>query len=187
MPTNPWVSPANNTSWSSGAAGTTLATAATLAISPSTTTAPDYTLAGGVLYPGMVIRFTAAGIWTCGSTATNATFALMYGGTGGTVLATSGAVAMLASQTHVSWYINAILSCRSAGSSGTVWTTGQASGIVAAAPMSDSRMDSAVFGTPAVATINTTTASALVLNGTLSQITGSPTITCEQWLIELIG
>jgi hypothetical protein len=53
--------------------------------------------------------------------------------------------------------------------------------------MSDSRMDSAVFGTPAVATINTTTASALVLNGTLSQITGSPTITCEQWLIELIG
>jgi hypothetical protein len=27
---------------------------------------------------------------------------------------------MLASQTHVSWYINAILSCRSAGSSGTV-------------------------------------------------------------------
>src|SRR5579859_2762619 len=117
MPNNPWVAPANVNAWSSGAAGTTLSTAATLAISPSSSTAPDYSLPGGVLYPGMVIRVTASGIWTCGSTATNATFALMYGGTGGTTLATSGALAMLVSQTHVSWYLNAIVTCRTAGTS----------------------------------------------------------------------
>jgi hypothetical protein len=187
MPTNPWVAPANVNSWSSGAAGTTLSTAATLAISPSSTTAPDYTLPGGVLYPGMVIRFTASGIFTCGSTATNATFALMYGGTGGTTLATTGAIAMLVSSTNVQWELQAIATCRAAGSSGTIWTSGFVKGIVAISPQSTNRMESSVFGTPAVATVNTTSSNALVLNGTLSQVTGSPTITCEQWVVELIG
>ena len=187
MPTQQWVAPANAEAGSSGVAGTPLATAATLAISPSSTTAPDYTLPGGTLYPGMMLRITAAGIWTCGSTATNATFALMYGGTGGTTLCTTGALAMLTSQTSVAWSLSALISCRSIGSSGTLWTQGFVTGITAVAPATVSRMDSSVFGTPAVATVITTTANAIVLNGTLSQVTGSPTITLEQWLIEQVG
>jgi hypothetical protein len=142
-----------------------------------------------MLYPGMAIRFTANGIFTCGSTATNATFALMWGGTGGTVLATTGAIAMLVSSTTLAWELQALLTCRSIGTSGTVWTQGFVKGIVASVPQSTSRMDSSVFGTPAVATVNTTGAvsTALVLNGTLSQVTGAPTITCQQFLVELIG
>lgn len=187
MPTNPYVAPGNNTSWSAGAAGTPLATAATLAISPSTSTAPDFVLNGGTLYPGQWIKFYANGIFTCGSTATNATFALMYAGTGGTTLATSGPIAMLINSTTLSWELFGMLTCRSAGSSGTVWTQGYVAGIVASVPQSVNRLDSSVFGTPAVATVNTTTSNALVLNGTLSQAVGSPTITVEQWAVEIAG
>ncbi len=187
MPTNPWNAPANVNSWSSGAAGTVLATAATLAISPSSTTAPDYTLPGGVAYAGMWIRITANGIFTCGSTATNATFALMYGGTAGVVLATSGPIAMLVSSTTLSWELQCFIQCRLSGTAGTAWTQGFVKGIVASVPQSTNRMDSSVFGTPATAAFNTVTGGAIVLNGTLSQVVGSPTITCQQWLIELIG
>jgi hypothetical protein len=188
MPQQNWVAPVNVNDYSSGAAGTTLATAATLAISPSTaTTTPDYVLPGGVAYVGMMLEIEAAGIWTCGATATNATFALMVGGTAGTVLCTTGALAMLASQTTVSWSLRALVTFRNVGTVGKVWTQGFVTGITAVAPSTVSRMDSGVFGTPAVVTWNTTAAQAIVLNGTLSQVTNSPTITCEQWLIKQVG
>jgi len=184
MPSQGWISPLNLSPASTGVAGTTLATAATLAISPTSSTAPDYILPAEWLTQGGILRFTANGIFTCGSTATNATFALMYGGTGGVVLATTGPLAMLVNSTTLSWELEALLTCRASGTSGTAWTQGNVSGIVASVSQSTSRMDSSVFGTPAVATIDTTAAKALVLNGTLSQITGSPTIICHQWLIE---
>ena len=183
MPTSAWMAPVNNTAAQAGSAGVAMVAAATLAISPTGTANPDYVLNGGVAYPGMPIRFTASGIFTLSSTACNATFALKYGGTGGVTLATTTALAMLVSVGPVSWTLNALTTIRSTGTAGTAWTTGQVSGIVATAPMSDNRMDSSVYGTPAVAAFNTVAGGALVLNCTLSAST-SVTITCEQFLVE---
>lgn len=184
MPSQQWVAPANAEQASTGVAGTPLNTAATATISPTGSTAPDFILPAGTLYPGMVIRCTAQGIWSNGISATNLTLAIAYGAV---TLCTTGAVAMLVSQSNVGWNLSALITCRAIGSSGTVWTQGFVTGITAAAPSTVSRMDSAVFGTPALATIDTTTASKIVLNATLSQALNSPSITCEQWLIELVG
>src|SRR5665213_2082259 len=124
MPQQNWVAPLNTSDVSTGAAGSILSVTGVGAISPSSTTAPDYSFPGGVAYVGMVLRITAQGIWTCGSTATNATFALMVGGTGGTTLCTTGPVAMLTSQTAVAWNLSVLVSFRTVGTAGKVWAQG---------------------------------------------------------------
>jgi hypothetical protein len=60
------------------------------------------------------------------------------------------------------------------------------SGIVAAVPQSTSRIDSNAFGTSAVTTVDTTASSVIALQCIISAST-SVSITCEQFLVELIG
>jgi hypothetical protein len=182
MPTNPWVAPGNNTSSQLGVAGTAIVAASTATLSPSSATAPDFILPGGTLYVGMGIRITANGIMSLAGTANNLTFNILYGAT---VTGTTGALAQIVSVSP-SWELDALITCRSIGTSGTVWTQGKICGIVAAAPQSVSRIDSNVFGTQAVTTIDTTTSSKIALQVILSAST-SVSITCEQFLVELIG
>ena len=182
MPTNPWVAPANNTSSQLGVAGTAVTAASTVTLSPSSATAPGYILPGGTLYVGMAIRITASGIMSLSSTTNNLTFNTLYGTT---VTGSTGALAQIVS-TAPSWFLVALITCRSIGTSGTLWTGGNISGITAAAPQSTSRIDSNAFGTPALTTVDTTASSTIALQCILSAST-SVSVTCEQFLVELIG
>lgn len=182
MPTNPWVAPANNTSSQLGVAGTAIVAASTATLSPASATAPGYILPGGTLYAGMAIRITANGIMSLSSTVNNLTFNTLYGTT---VTGSTGALAQIISVT-TSWELEALITCRSIGTSGTLWTQGNVSGIVAAVPQSTSRIDSNAFGTSAVTTVDTTASSTIALQVILSAST-SVSITCEQFLVELIG
>jgi hypothetical protein len=76
---------------------------------------------------GKKIKIRLFGRITTAATPGNGTFDI-YWGTGadanGTILASSGTVALSASQTNVSWQAEIYVHCRSIGSSGTLFVTG---------------------------------------------------------------
>lgn len=78
---------------------------------------------------GKKVRYRLFGRMTTGLTPGNLTLALLYG-TGadanGIVLASSGALALIASQTNLSWMAEFFVHCRSTGNVGTLFVTGHA-------------------------------------------------------------
>jgi hypothetical protein len=76
---------------------------------------------------GRKLRIRAFGKITTGATPGNLTMALLWG-TGadanGTSVLASAAVALIASQTNISWAFEAYLHCRALGSSGSLFGTG---------------------------------------------------------------
>lgn len=78
---------------------------------------------------GKKLRIRAFGRITTGITPGNLTLGILYG-TGadanGVVLASSAAIALIASQTNLSWQMEAFIHCRSIGATGTLFATGTA-------------------------------------------------------------
>lgn len=157
--------------------------ASTAALVDITPAGNSYSIPAGSLSGGSTYRLTAYGRATVGTTATNITLGVYYGGTGGTLLASTGAVAMTVSTTNVPWRLEYIFTVRTLGTSGTVFGNGFAnlpgSGVAAwgaAIPIPNTAN--------AAVTVDTTTAKAISIGATLSQITGAPTITCDHLYLE---
>lgn len=94
-------------------------------------TASQFPTLGGQYWarPGKKIQIRLFGQITTGTTPGNGTFDIYYG-TGadanGTILASSGTLALSASQTNLSWTLEVVVSCRTTGSAGTLFCTGRA-------------------------------------------------------------
>jgi hypothetical protein len=197
MPYQVWESLLNPGAPWQTASGTALASAATATLSPEG--------AGGTgadpqifsFYQGFVVRVKARGIYTNGSTATNATFALYASATGtalsgGTSLATTGALALPTSVTNLLWELEALIQCRAMAqgtSTATLYTHG-ALRLQLATP-SGTTGNEQVWPMPATAgptaaDVDTTITHTVGLVGTLSQATGSPSITCTNFLLEAV-
>jgi hypothetical protein len=149
-------------------------------------------------WQGMVLRIRARGVYTNGVTATNATFAVQTSLTGtllsgGAILATTGALALPTSVTGFWWRLQAEVQVRAIASlSGTptMYTHGElriqtatasgATGNVQVWPMP------ATAG-PTAANVDTTVAHTLGLTCNLSQVTGSPSVTCTQAVYEIVS
>jgi hypothetical protein len=143
-------------------------------------------------WQGQFIRIEAQGVYTNGSTATTATFAVCAAATGAalstSVLATTGvAVVLTTSVTGLYWELTARIQCRAiaAGTAtATLYTQGRvliqtsAAGATAVWPLP------AASG-PTAANIDTTIAHTLGLVGTMSQVTGGPSITCTAYTAEI--
>lgn len=180
-----WVSLLNwpgTHSVASGSASTSTASPGTI-ISPS----PDYSQNANTLEPGSMLQIVAYGQAHTGGTTANATFALYWGGTGGTQLLLSAATqigAATATQT-VPWQYQATLQVRTIGASGTVFPYGMIEMGNAAAPTATSSSFSSVFplSAPAAVTVDTTSTKALVLSAWVSTATGSPSVTCDVFQI----
>jgi len=190
-----WFAPLNGgTPWQT-ASGTALSTAATATISPE--------IAGGTggdpqvfsFYEGLVIGYKARGVYTVGSTATNGTFALYASVTGtaasgGTSLATTGAFALPTSVTNLYWFLEGEIQCRQmAQGTGTptLYTHGHMTIQTAAYESTLTNSNSQILPMPATngptaADVDTTITHTIALVGTLSQATGSPSVTCTQFL-----
>jgi len=107
------------------------------AISPLSTAVALYTpsffpVLGGQYFarPGKKLRIRLFGRCTSVLTPGNVSFAVYYGtgaSANGVLLASSGAVAWSASQTNMSFMVEVIVTCRSIGSTGTLFCTGKAS------------------------------------------------------------
>lgn len=175
MPSQSWVALTPNLPVADGATLTN--SAALTAVSPT----PDITVPANFLNAGSRLRVTARGRWTQ-ATATNLTLALYWGGTGGTLItgSSTGALA-LAAGTNLTWEYRCDLSIRTAGASGTVMGTGHLLGITSAAGV-----NLIPSSAPAVTTINTTTANALVMGATASVAT-SWNMTVHEWIIESLA
>lgn len=194
-----WVGPVNaGPPWQT-ASGTTLNTAATATISPElpgTGGDPQVSPLG----QGLLIRGEAFGIYTCGSTATNLTLALWASITGtaaasGTSLATTGAFAMPVSQTNLFWSIRFKLQVRaSAQGTGNASVYTHAYMLIQTAPYESTLTNSnhqivpmPATGGPTAANVDTTIPHTVALVGTLSQATGSPSITCTYFDMDTFG
>jgi hypothetical protein len=152
---------------------------------------PDFSLPANYLYPGRTLKYKLLGRQsTVITTPGTYTWALRYGGVGGTVLATSAALAPdpTAASTAVPWALEFWTVCRSVGSSGSMFTMGRINhsdidDATVATLKAD--LDSDLFPASAAAvTINTTTANALSPCVTPSVTTGS--ITCHIAILEAL-
>jgi hypothetical protein len=79
--------------------------------------------------PGKKIRVRMFGRITTGTTPGNGTFSIYYGSGAdatGTVVASSAAIALIASQTNLSWESEIYVHCRTTGATGTLFGTGKA-------------------------------------------------------------
>jgi hypothetical protein len=149
-------------------------------------------------WQGQFVRIRARGVYTMGSTATNATFILAAAATGtaltgGTTLATTGALALPVSVTGFWWRLTADIQVRAIASgtaTATVFTAGELQ-IQTAAP-SGTTGNVQVWPMPSVsgptaANIDVTIAHTIGLTGTLSQVVGAPSITCTMITHEIVS
>lgn len=91
--------------------------------------ASNFPVLGGQYFarPGKKLRVRLFGRMTTGTTPGNLTLGILYG-TGadanGVVLASSAAVALVASQTNLAWKCEVTVHCRTIGAAGTLFATG---------------------------------------------------------------
>ena len=154
--------------------GTALASSVSLtAISPNSTTNPPFTIAANRLFPGAALRVTAYGRLSTTLTPT-LNLGLYYGGTAGTALGTTGAITMTSGVTNVPWKLEALIVCRSIGTSGTLFTQGTVHGISGTAGVSVVPIPASA---PAAVTVDTTASKTLDLGATWGTSSASNTIT----------
>jgi hypothetical protein len=84
-------------------------------------------LVANYLWAGKAVALTAFGTLTTGATPGNLNIELYYGTTdaGGTLLASSAALTLVANQTTIPWVLTAFLRCRGVGAAGTLFAWGQ--------------------------------------------------------------
>ena len=106
-------------------------TSVTLATTDKAMYAPSNfpVLGGQYWYPGKKARLWATGRITTAATPGNLTIDVYYG-TGadanGTILQSSAAQTLIASQTNIMWEVDLKIHCRTGGSAGTLFCTGRA-------------------------------------------------------------
>jgi hypothetical protein len=192
-----WAAPINGGAPWQTASGTQLATAATATISPESAGGTGNDPQQYSFYQGLVIRGKAYGIYTCGSTATNLTLAVYASASGtaasgGTSLATTGAFAMPVSQTNLFWEAEFEIQCRQLAqgtATPTLYTHGRVLIQTAAYESTLTNSNHQILPMPATngptaADVDTNLTHTIALVGTLSQVTGSPTITCTYFTLD---
>lgn len=142
---------------------------AAVASASETINFPNVTVPANYLQDGRQLEIWAWGRYSSTTGPPTATFRNRWGGVAGTLIATSGAITMVASQTNAIWMTYLRLTVRTNGSTGTVMgigmcvlfnaaapTVGSATGAPGIAPMSQNGITA-----PAVATVDLTADTAL--------------------------
>ncbi|HKZ20295.1 MAG TPA: hypothetical protein VJQ57_09310 [Acidimicrobiia bacterium] len=160
--------------------GSALASSTTLTdISPS----PPIVVPANFLAPGMALRVRAAGRVSTTSTPT-LLLGVYVGGVAGTAICTTGAITTTSGVTNVTWGLEAWVVCRTIGSSGTVLGTGLAHGISGTVGVSTVPLPASA---PATVTWDSTAAKSLTIGAQWGTSSASNTITCHQFIVEVIG
>src|SRR5215471_12110267 len=162
--------------------GTALASSVTLTdISPVN---PTVTLPANFQYPGTAFKLTAFGIFSTTATPT-LLLGFYYGGVAGTALVTSGAITTGSGVTNVPWHMEAYLTVRSVGATGTIkihgWVDlGTSVSAVSHLPMPSTANTGTV-------TIDTTAAKLITVGAQWGTSSASNTVTCHHSYIESLG
>ncbi len=143
---------------------------------------PDFTLPANYMYPGRILRARLSGlISNVVTTPGTITFRARWGGVSGTVLVASAAMAQnTVAQTNDQCDAEFLITCRSSGSSGSLFTSGRAirgnnptAGLVDLIPAS---------GNAVVSALNLAAATALSFTAQFS-VTGN-SLTVNQYTLE---
>jgi hypothetical protein len=146
------------------------------------------------LYPGQLMRFTGAGVYSTTSSPTLA-LALYYGGASATVaaLGSTAAYSTPSGATNQGWYMQAMSRVLTVGSVGTIQTSGFVTGINGALGYGGSISTAANLVAPIPAaqtvsgvTVDTTAAKVITLAAIWGTSSPSNTITCLQWAVEYL-
>lgn len=171
--------------------GTALKESTTLTdISPGANTAGQaLTIPASYLQPGNILRYTAVGIFgTTGKPALK--MGLYYGGVAGTALAETIEVTCPETVTTQSWMLEAITRVSEVGTSGKCFTQGVARGIEAvslATQTASTTMMPETTATGGEATIDTSVAKIITVGAKWGTSNAANTITCYQWLVEILN
>lgn len=126
---------------------------------------------------GRIARLYVAGkLTTAGASPGNWTTTSRWGTTtAGTSIAASAALALQVSQTNISWVVDIMYVCRTKGATGTVIAIGTVAGGTGTTLFTTGPQAGIPASAPAVATIDTTTNSAVLLDTTLGSASDSQT------------
>lgn len=168
-------------------------------ISNSTTetiVCPDFNIPAYYMAPGRTFRLWAFGVNSnVVTTPGTLTMRVRWGGVAGTLLLASAAQGLdTTARTNALWYLQAYITCRTAGATGTFMSGGIFGQInllsSTAANLLPAILGSA--GTPlasgnAAVTVDTTSAKLLSITGQFSVATSPTNLTCQQRIIEVLN
>lgn len=135
---------------------------------------------GGFWYPGKSLRFWCWGRLNTGASASTMTLNMRLDTTGGASLGASAAVSIVVSQTNISFFLKYMVTCRSVGTSGTLFGIGalEANPAVIASTNQPMMLPASA---PTTATIDTTTNHQLVFTAVFSATGHTLTPHLEHW------
>jgi hypothetical protein len=185
MATPTWVTLANANGTSQTTTGTALANSTTITDISSGANSPGqaFQTQPEQLYPGQMLRFTAAGIYSTAGTPT-LLLGVYYGGVAGVALAATAATASASGVANGIWTMSALARVLSTGTAGTIATLGSVLGI--AATSANPVLMPATSATGNTVTIDTSIAKLITVGAQWGTASASNTITCYQWAIEYL-
>jgi hypothetical protein len=174
---NLWVAPLEVTN----ADGTAVANDTT-----ETILAPNVAIPAGFMRDARALRITAAGKLSTTGTPTM-TFAIRWGGVGGTLLATTEAITNGSGVSNVNWWLEALIFTRTNGSSGALLCMGKLHLHTAAGTVAHNVFGVSGYDAPANVSVDLTAAADLALTADWSAADPANTITCMMRLVETIN
>lgn len=173
-----WISNANSPGQGAGSA---LASSTTLTdVSPLPQWSFPY-----YMFAGQRIRVNAYGIFSSGTPSPTLLLAVYYGGAStGTLLGSSGSVSATIGAASWPWDLSFNFNVRTIGSTGTAWGQGKAN-------LGTALTAFATYAVPSSAinpvTINTTALNTLTVAAQWGSSSAGNTITCEDFIVELLN
>lgn len=162
--------------WEEGLAWATADGTAIHTTTTETIIFPDVTFPANYMQDGRLVRLRAFGKLSTTATPT-ITFAIRWGGVGGTVLATSEAITTASGAANTAWSIEAYLQTRSNGATGSVIVMGDVRVNLTASTSTVGVFGVSGFDAPAAVTVDLTAATALSLTADWSANSASNTLT----------
>lgn len=178
MPGMDWAALLNSPQPTS--AGAALANSATLT---DVSALPNWVLPANFCQNGSAFRLTARGVFSTTGTPT-LTLGFYFGGVAGVALAASNAITTATTLTNVQFEIEATMTVRSTGTTGTAWTQGRVLLGTSATAFAVSPLPGAA---PSAVTIDTTAAKAITVGAQWGTASASNTLTCHQFYFESVG
>jgi hypothetical protein len=152
---------------------------------------PDFNIPAYYMAPGRTLRIWAMGVVSSVvTTPGTGVWSVRWGGVGGVLLCKSGAQNFhTTAQTNVGWNLWVLVTCRTAGATGTFMSAGELNCFnvldTTSANLKPAVMGSAGTASNAQVTVDTTAAKLLSVTFTQTVTTGS--MTCQQRVIEALN
>jgi hypothetical protein len=161
-------------------AGTALASSTTLTdISP----VPQLSLPANYAGNGTAFLLRATGVFSTTGTPT-LRLGFYYGAVAGVSLADTGTVTTASGVTNVQWVLEAVVTVRSNGATGTAWTQGTCAFGTSATAMSLLPLPGAA---PTAVTVDTTAAKQVTVGAQWGTSSASNTVTCHSFQVVSLG